>query len=103
MRCLDDIFQRPNIGIHLQIWNTPVKTFVVLVQQEKIDFGELHWIKMGITNRLQLTGIEIQSMFDIIYPTFISLFQTSKYVSYSVFFCSALKMTKCHPLGISET
>ena len=36
MCCLDDIFQRPNIGLHLQSWNTQVKTFVVLVQQERI-------------------------------------------------------------------
>ena len=64
MRCLDDIFQKPNIGLDLQSWNTQVKTFVVLVQQEKIDLGELYWIKMSMTEWLQLTGIEIQSMFD---------------------------------------
>ena len=49
MSCLEDIFQKPNIGLDLQSWNTQVKTFVVLVQQEKIDLGELYWIKMSMT------------------------------------------------------
>ena len=79
MSCLGDVFQKPNVGLDLQSWNTQLKTFVVLVQQEKIDLGELYWIKMSMTEWLQLTGIEIQSMFDIIPPPLISLFQTSKY------------------------
>ena len=58
MCCLDDIFQGLNIGLHLQSWNTQVKTFFGFSTT-----GE-NWIKMGMTKRLKLTGIDIQSMSD---------------------------------------